>query len=111
MMGEKLAAGFLKKKGFKIIKRNFNCKFGEIDLIATKDEYLVFVEVKSRIEKGQRISPLISVTQAKQNKLRLLGRYFLQISNLKDRQPRFDVIGVTFRKDNQCDFEHIENAF
>ncbi len=44
--GERIAADFLQKKGFRILERNYSTKFGEIDLIATKDKILVFVEVK-----------------------------------------------------------------
>lgn len=109
--GEKVAADFLKTKGFKIIERNFRCKHGEIDLIATKDEYLVFVEVKSRQASKQQVSPLISVTKAKQEKLKLLGSYFLQVKKIASRQPRFDVVGITFQPDYQFVLEHIENAF
>ena len=46
--GEKVAARFLKRKGCKIVQRNYRCNFGEIDLIAANGEYLVFVEVKTR---------------------------------------------------------------
>ena len=109
--GEKVAADFLKTKGFKIIERNFRCKHGEIDLIATKDEYLVFVEVKSRQASKQQVSPLISVTKAKQEKLKLLGSYFLQVKKKESWQPRFDVVGITFQPEYQFVLEHIENAF
>lgn len=109
--GEKVAADFLKKNGYRVIDRNFRCKFGEIDLIATKNEYLVFVEVKSRQANKQKIDPLISITKAKQEKLKVLASYFLQVKKIEDRQPRFDVVGITFQPDNQCVLEHIENAF
>ena len=46
ILGEDKACAFLKKQGFKILKRNFHSKFGEIDIIATKDEILHFIEVK-----------------------------------------------------------------
>lgn len=47
MKAEDRACKFLKKQGFKIIERNFHSKFGEIDIIAKKDEILHFIEVKS----------------------------------------------------------------
>ena len=46
--GEKAAAKFLKKNGYRIVKKNFYSAHGEIDIIAENKEYLVFVEVKSR---------------------------------------------------------------
>jgi putative endonuclease len=44
---EENAARYLKKKGYRIIDRNYRTRFGEIDIIARYGEYLVFVEVKS----------------------------------------------------------------
>ncbi|MBP5618294.1 MAG: YraN family protein, partial [Clostridia bacterium] len=46
--GEKLAARYLRRKGYRILERNFQTRFGEIDLIARKGDQLVFVEVKTR---------------------------------------------------------------
>lgn len=46
--GEQLATEFLIKNGYKIIDRNFRCRFGEIDIIAQEGETLVIVEVKTR---------------------------------------------------------------
>lgn len=47
-LGEELASKFLKEKGYKIIERNFRKGYGEIDIIATRDNTLVFIEVKTR---------------------------------------------------------------
>ena len=46
--GEKIAALYLEKKGYKILRRNFRVKGGEIDIIAENDDIISFVEVKSR---------------------------------------------------------------
>jgi putative endonuclease len=48
-LGEKMAGEFLTKKGYQILERNFRTRFGEIDLIVTKNNVLVFVEVKLKI--------------------------------------------------------------
>ena len=48
MVGEKLAADFLSKKGYKIIETNYRCKEGEVDIITKEGETLVFVEVRTR---------------------------------------------------------------
>ena len=45
---EKKAAAYLKEKGYHILKRNYRCPLGEIDLIAEENGYLVFIEVKYR---------------------------------------------------------------
>ena len=47
-VGEDTAVGYLKKHGYKILERNFNCRYGEIDIIAQHGDYCVFIEVKSR---------------------------------------------------------------
>ena len=47
--GEDEAATFLKKKGYKILERNFSCKRGEIDIIALDKNEIVFIEIKARI--------------------------------------------------------------
>ena len=46
--GEERAAKYLKKQGYRILERNYSCRFGEIDLIVSDRAYLVFVEVKLR---------------------------------------------------------------
>ena len=106
--GEVFAAEFLEKQGYRILERNFRCRMGELDLVVLKDEYLVFVEVKTRSRSG--ISPLISITKAKRSKIRKLAEYYLLGRPLNKYQPRFDVIGLT--KVNQGYLpEHIVNAF
>ena len=46
--GEKRVANYLRQQGFAIVKRNYTCRYGEIDIIAENDEYILFVEVKTR---------------------------------------------------------------
>ena len=48
--GETIAAKFLVKKGYDIVALNYRCRYGEVDIIAEKDEYIVFAEVKTRSE-------------------------------------------------------------
>lgn len=47
-IGENLAAEFLIEKGFRVVARNFRCRKAEIDLIVQRDNWLIFVEVKTR---------------------------------------------------------------
>ena len=96
--GEELASRYLEKQGVKIIERNFRCNIGEIDLIGLIDEYLVFVEVKSRAEADVFVNPLISLTKAKCNRLRRLGEYYRTRFHLLHKQPRFDAVGITYQK-------------
>ena len=111
IMGEQKAAEYLVNKGYRIRERNYRCQSGEIDIVAEDSEYIVFVEVKSRVETSEKINPLISVTKTKQYRLRKLGEIFLNHRKIKGYQPRFDVIGITFSNEDQFELEHIENAF
>lgn len=108
---EDLAASFLQQQGLKIITRNYNCQFGELDLICqTKAQELVFVEVRFR--KNQQFGgALTSVTKSKQQKLHRTATYYL--SQLQHQPPcRFDVIALTTGTEGQIIIENwIQNAF
>ncbi len=104
-IGEILAQTHLKKNKYKIIDTNFRCKLGEIDIIATKDDVIVFVEVKSKSSKKFGL-PREMVTTYKQNKIKLVATYFLQKNNLFNKNCRFDVIEIFDER-----VEHIINAF
>lgn len=113
MIGEIMVADFLRSKGYTIIKRNFHSRYGEIDIIASKDEYIVFTEVRTRKEKSL-VSPAESVTAAKQKKVSLTALEFL-LRFETPLQPRFDVAEVTvFQKADGTDgfkLNYIKNAF
>lgn len=111
--GESLVAGFMRKNGCTVIKRNYQCRFGEIDIIAEKGEYIIFTEVKTRREGGM-VSPAESVNLKKQRRIALTAEDFLckYVSLL---QPRFDVAEVTVykRRDGSDGYKlnYIKNAF
>ena len=48
ILGEQIACSYLKNEGYTIIERNFRCKIGEIDIIAWKNNEIIFIEVKTR---------------------------------------------------------------
>ncbi len=103
---EKIAAEYLKKQGYNIIKINFYCKMGEIDIIAKKDEFLVFVEVKYRKNK-QAGSAAEAVTFNKMRKICRTADYYMLTNNLySDTSVRFDVIAI-----EEGHLKHYENAF
>ena len=106
--GENQAAAHLISLGYRIRARNVYLAGGELDLIAEKDDSLVFVEVKTRKPNG--IHPSLSVTSAKQAQLRKLGESYLEQENLWDLvQPRFDVITVQISP-HKTILEHFPNA-
>ena len=108
--GEDEATEYLLNNSYRILQRNFRCKIGEIDIVAETDEFLVFVEVKARSARS-KVSPLISITSRKRNKLRKLAEFYILKYKMYQKQPRLDVIAVTFSNDGNFYLEHIENAF
>lgn len=107
--GEELAERFLKKKGYKIVERNYRCANGEVDLIALDRRVIVFVEVKTRAAHGYG-SPLEAVAFYKQRKMIAAAQYFLHEKKLHQRDARFDVIGISWLG-AEPQVEHIQNAF
>jgi putative endonuclease len=108
--GEKLAADYLKKRGYKIIQRNFRCREGEIDIIAQKGECLVFVEVRTKKNTAFG-TPEESVTLSKREKLISLADAYLQAYDKPPQSWRIDVVAVELGPNNKVlRLEHIENA-
>ena len=96
-------------RGYSIRERNYRCGYGEIDLIATAEGFLVFVEVKTRSPKAP-LHPSSSVNARKQAKVRQVGGYYLTQHPEMTLQPRFDVISIELEDGNEV-VEHIVNAF
>lgn len=91
---ERLAENFLRERGLTIIERNFHCRGGEIDLIAEKDEELIFVEVRYRARSSFG-SAADSVTASKQRRIILAARHYLARYPQRQRQAaRFDVLAI-----------------
>ena len=110
--GERLVAEDLRKHGWKIKETNYRCRMGEIDLIAEKGGYLVFVEVKLR--KSSRFGQASeAVTREKQRKLHTTAELYL-MENPTSLQPRFDVAEIYAPQGMNTDkpnISYIENAF
>ena len=107
--GESHIAKFLEGRGCRILKRNYRCRFGEIDIIAENDAYLLFVEVKTR-EEGSLVNPFEAVTPAKQQKIVLTAGQYL-VEHPTGKQPRFDVGAVLTRRGRIIGEDYLENAF
>lgn len=106
--GEEYASKYLQEKGYKIIRRNFKCKQGEIDVIAKdKDEY-VFIEVKTRQNLHYGM-PSEAVTKKKQKHIWNATKYYLYSHKLQNKFIRFDVIEVFKTKENFY-INHIKQA-
>lgn len=108
--GEDYTADYLRNNGYIVIKQNFSNRFGEIDIIAENDEYIVFVEVKTR-RLGAMVTGTQSIDRYKINRIRNLANDFLsKFSSAKP--PRFDVADVIYDDtNNKFSVNYIESAF
>jgi len=107
--GERVAEQYLKKKGYKLVERNYRCVVGEVDLIVLDRRVIVFVEVKTR--SGHQFgSPLEAVASRKQRKMMQAAQFFLSQKKLHQRDARFDVVGISW-PGREPIIEHVENAF
>lgn len=111
--GEDAACSFLKDKKYKIVKRNFRCSHGEIDIIAKDGEDLVFVEVKTRTS-DKFGTPATAVTYYKKQNIVKAAQFYL-MNNPTELNIRFDIIEVYGRFDGGgfCldEINHIISAF
>ena len=105
---EDVAFKYLKKQKLKKVKKNYNCKAGEIDIIMTDKD--TFVEVKYR-KNDDWVSALESVTKTKQRRIIKAAQLFLlQNKKFEDWNCRFDVMSIQGDKQNP-EIEWIQSAF
>ncbi len=110
--GERVAASYLKRKGYRILDTQFHCRFGEIDIIASHRGCIVFAEVKLR-KSADFAMALEFVDGPKQNRILSTAAFYLSKFPTA-LQPRFDVIevyapeGPATRKPT---INHLEDAF
>lgn len=107
--GEEAAARFLESQGYRILSRNFRCRYGEIDLVAEKDQLLCFVEVRTR-SSAVWGDPSNSVSWAKQRRVVKAALHYLFAYRVREKMIRFDVVSVIGRGKDAV-LEHLPNAF
>lgn len=103
---ENLAAAFLERQGLSILARNYRCRFGEIDLVASSGAALVFVEVRAR-ESGAFGGAAGSITAAKRRRIVAAARHYLAKHGVR-RACRFDVVLIQGRDQ---EIEWLTDAF
>ena len=111
--GEKVAVNYLKEKDYTICERNFRMgRYGEIDIIAEKEGFLIFIEVKTRVSKLYG-SPREAVTLAKQRKIRRVAEYYLMITGKMSCMPviAFDCIEIISDGKVVKELNHIQHCF
>jgi putative endonuclease len=95
--GEDAALALYEERGYLLIARNWRCRIGELDLVVSKGQTLVFCEVKAR-RGGGFGGGYEAVTGRKQAKLRSLAEAFLLATGARPRATRFDVASVHVRE-------------
>ncbi|WMJ23942.1 ribonuclease HII [Paludicola sp. MB14-C6] len=111
-LGEQTTADYLVANGYEIVAKNYHSAYGEIDIIAQKENILAFVEVKTRKEKGLATARE-AVSRSKQTKIINTALMYLQENGLK-KQPRFDVCEIYLDSDTGTivtEVNYIKNAF
>jgi len=109
--GEALAGKLLKKRGYKILKRNYVSKYGEIDIVAYDKGTISFVEVKTRQSENYG-PPELAVTKEKRKRIIRTALHYLSKNHIEEIDCRFDVVSILFKEnDNKPDIELFERAF
>lgn len=112
-LGELYVQQRLEQSGYSVICSNYRRKCGEIDIIAEKDNLLVFTEVKTRTE-NPLVGGIYAVNAKKQEKLVRTAQLFLEEKNISDKEIRFDVAEVFITKSEiptVTGMNYYENAF
>lgn len=110
--GEDYACEMLRERGFAIVARNWHSRQGEVDIIASNERYLLFVEVKTR-QSDSMVTGLEAVDVRKQRKIYKTAEKYLA-ENPTELQPRFDVISIIASADGGFTIistDYIENSF
>ena len=102
--GEKQACKYLKKSGYKILERNYKNPFGEVDIIAEKEDTVAFIEVKTRLNENYGV-PSEAVDKKRREKYIQAAKYYFYGKQI-EVTVRFDIIEIL-----RGELNHIENAF
>jgi putative endonuclease len=108
--GESISCGYLKNNGYEILTRNYGCKYGEIDIVAQKENIIVFIEVKTRTSNyfGE---PQEFVDYKKLEKMNMAIDFFINQFHINEEYVlRIDVIEILFDKiGERYQLNHIED--
>jgi len=119
-IGEDIALNYLKKKGYKILARNFKTKWGELDIVASKNKIIVFVEVKTLrvapLPQGRPFAkseflPEDEITFHKAKQLQKMAQIYLSAKKLPlDVDQQIDIVAIEFNTLDDYVVRHTENA-
>ncbi|HSI07925.1 MAG TPA: YraN family protein [Rariglobus sp.] len=109
--GEKLASGYLQKKGYRVVARNWrnpSDRRDELDLVCTDGEVLVFVEVKAR-DAGALVSGYHAVDSRKKKVVRRTAVAYMRRLKTRPHTYRFDIVEVEMGSGGKGEVRHFEN--
>lgn len=110
-LGEEIAVNYLKKKGYKILERQYKSRYGEIDIIAEHKKTLVLVEVKTRRSENFGL-PEEAVTERKLEKIISTGNIYQEKQKRQFESIQVDVVSIILDKDNKHqDLKHLTNVW
>lgn len=108
-LGETEAARYLQENSFKLLHTNFRSKVGELDIVAKKNDTVVFVEVKSRIG-DIRGKPYEAVTPRKISHIKRAAHAYLLQNDINNAPLRIDVVSIEYNQDLTIkELKHFEN--
>ena len=111
--GEKIAANFLRKRGYRIIEKNYRSRLGEIDIVARENDSVVFVEGKTRRSTDFGL-PEEALSYDKRRRLSKVAMGYLAHRRIEDINCRFDVVSILMDDKKVMKVKRIElikNAF
>ena len=111
--GEKIGSEYLRKKGYKILERNFKKKWGEIDIIGKKNGNLIFFEIKTLHQaRGKPFSPEDEINFKKKNQLRKMAQIYLSEKRISKNAPyQIDILSIVLNPAfKTAKISHFENA-
>ncbi|WP_062072887.1 YraN family protein [Demequina sediminicola] len=107
--GESVAAQWMQDHGWRVLERNWRCRFGEIDVIAVDGDTLVIAEVKTRRTRSAGL-PQEAVTRDKLHRLRALAAQWLHQDPRRWRSVRVDVFAVSVARAGAAKVEHLRGV-
>lgn len=110
IFGENAAEKYLKSIGFKILKKNYKCRYGEIDIIAKDKGVLSFVEVKT-VSTDKAETPYDTINAKKREHISRTAMFYLRENGMNEAACRFDVISVKYKNGEEPKVEFIKGAF
>ncbi len=108
--GERAAARYLRRRGHRILARNFRCVAGEIDLICADGDTLVFVEVKAR-STDQAAHPHEGFRKPQWRRVANAARFYVMQRSAQQLPCRFDLITIVWPPGGRARIEHFADAF